>query len=72
MENSFNNLKAIGSITFASLSLLAMPFVTISAEAGEDDRKSSVHPTNIVAEAIDMIDEDAAYIDTIREHYHLD
>jgi hypothetical protein len=71
MENSFNSLKAIGSITFASLSLLAMPFLTISAEAGEDDHKSSVHPTNIV-ETIDMIDEDVAYIDTIREHYHLD
>lgn len=74
LENSFNSLKVISSITFAGLFLLAMPFITISAEAEEKSQFNtpSVYSTNIVATEIEMIEEDTKYINSIREHYHLD
>ena len=75
MENSFNSLKVISSITLAGLSLLAMPFVTISAEAEEKSQlntQASVYSTNFAVAEIEMIEEDTRYINSIREHYHLD
>lgn len=76
MGNSFRSLKAIGSITVASFSLLAMPFITISEAADEDKSRSdsqlSAGQIHIVNTEVEMTDEDAAYIYNMRDHYHLD
>ncbi|MCC0178840.1 hypothetical protein I4641_17875 [Waterburya agarophytonicola K14] len=76
MNNAFNNLKAISSITVASFSLLAMPFVTISAEASEEKSQFgsqlAINQTHIIDTEIDMTDDDSVYINNMREHYHLD
>ena len=76
VESSFNSLKTISSLAIASFSLIAIPFVTISAEATEEksklDSQLSAKQTHLVSTEIEMTDEDATYIYNMREHYHLD
>lgn len=76
MESSFNSLKAIGSIAVASFSFLAMPLITTSVEATEEKSRfsSQLSPqkTYIARQEIEVANKDAAYIDNLREHYHLD
>ena len=76
MESSFNNLKAIGSVAVASFSFLALPLRTTSVEAAEEKSKfsSQLSPqqTYVARQETEVANKDAAYIDNLREHYHLD
>ena len=76
MKTTPNSLKAIGSITAATLSLIAIPFISISAEAVEEktrsNRLSHNDPENNVLTSIQMTDEDIDYINALRDHFHLD
>ena len=71
MESSLSAFKAIKTLTLASFTLIAVPFVNSSVESTEVNSKlnSSFLLSQSNSTEIDMIPEDAEYIQKIRERY---